>query len=254
MKTAFVTGGTRGIGLAIAGVLLDAGWEVAVTGRSPLARVADTLDALRARGPVSYFPFDAADIDAARSALESAAGRWGRLDMLVNNAGMAPETRADLLETAPGSFDRVMAVNLRGPFFLCQAAARIMLEALPRVSDYHPRIVNIGSVSAYAASVNRGEYCVSKAGLSMVTALFADRLAQANIPVFEIRPGIIRTDMTEAVAERYDRLIAGGLTPIRRWGQPGDVAAAVLCCASGQLDFSTGQVINVDGGFHMRRL
>ncbi len=180
--------------------------------------------------------------------------KCGRLDLLVNNAGMAPRQRRDLLETTEESYDEVMAVNLKGPFFLTQRVANLMIELLQQGVIEQPKIINIGSMSAYTASVNRGEYCLSKAGLGMMTALFADRLAEYGILVYEVRPGVIATDMTSVVKERYDRLIGEGLTPVRRWGQPGDVAQAVLAIAQGYLPFSTGEVINVDGGFHLRRL
>ena len=180
--------------------------------------------------------------------------RFGRIDLLVNNAGVAPRRRVDILETTEASYDEVMAVNLKGPFFLTQRVARVMIELLQAGAIREPKIVNIGSISAYTSSPSRGEYCISKAGLAMVTALFADRLAEHGIHVYEIRPGITATDMTSVVKERYDRLIAEGLTPIRRWGTPEDVARAVVAIAEGYLPFSTGEVINVDGGFHLRRL
>ena len=181
--------------------------------------------------------------------------RFGRLDLLVNNAGMAPRQRLDILEATAESFDELIDVNLKGPFFLTQAAANYMLNSREKLgADYRPKIITISSVSAYTASVNRGDYCISKAGLSMVTSLFAARLAADGINVYEIRPGIIATDMTSAVKEKYDSLIAHGLTPIPRWGEPDDVARAVCAIAQDLLPFSTGEVINVDGGFHLRRL
>ena len=179
---------------------------------------------------------------------------FGRIDLLVNNAGMGPRQRVDLLEVAEASYDEVMAVNLEGPFFLTQAAAKAMIALLKAGTIHAPKIVNIGSISAYTASINRAEYCISKAGMAMMTALFADRLATEGINVYEIRPGIIETDLTSVAKAKYDALIADGLTPIRRWGQPEDVAAAVVAIAEGYLPFSTGEVINVDGGFHLRRL
>jgi NAD(P)-dependent dehydrogenase (short-subunit alcohol dehydrogenase family) len=178
----------------------------------------------------------------------------GRLDLLVNNAGMAPRVRSDMLEMSETSYDEVMAVNLKGPFFLTQQAARAMIDLRQRGVIAEPKIINIGSLSAYTSSVNRAEYCLSKAGIAMMTALYADRLAEAGINVYEIRPGIIETDMTHGVKGKYDALIAGGLTPIKRWGQPDDVAKAVIAVAEGLLPFSTGEVINVDGGSHLRRL
>jgi NAD(P)-dependent dehydrogenase (short-subunit alcohol dehydrogenase family) len=174
--------------------------------------------------------------------------------LLVNNAGIAPRQRQDLLEMSEESYEEVMTVNLKAPFFLTQQVARVMLEQTKTQAEPAPKIVNIGSLSAYTASTTRGEYCISKAGLAMVTALFADRLAESGILVYEIRPGIIQTDMTSVVKEKYDLLIGEGLTPIRRWGEPSDVARAVVAIAEGLLPFSTGEVINVDGGFHLRRL
>jgi NAD(P)-dependent dehydrogenase (short-subunit alcohol dehydrogenase family) len=198
-------------------------------------------------------------VDADRRRLvEFARTRFGRLDLLVNNAGVAPAVRADLLETGEASLDGLLAVNLKGPFFLSQLVARWMVElvgaAPPLDPPVRPRLVFVSSISAYAASVNRGEYCISKAGVSMLTALFATRLAEHGIGVYEIRPGIIATDMTGPVRAKYDRLIAEGLTPIRRWGTPEDVGRAVAAIARDLLPFSTGEVINVDGGFHLHRL
>ncbi|NJN83774.1 MAG: 3-ketoacyl-ACP reductase, partial [Caldilineaceae bacterium] len=178
----------------------------------------------------------------------------GRIDLLVNNAGMAPRVRLDLLETTEESYDEVMDVNLKGPFFLSQLVARSMIDLLQRQLIERPMIVNISSISAYTASPNRGEYCISKAGMSMMTALFAERLAAHGINVYEIRPGVTETDMTSKVKVTYDALIEDGLTPIRRWGQPDDIARAVSAIAQDLLPFSTGEIINVDGGFHLRRL
>jgi NAD(P)-dependent dehydrogenase (short-subunit alcohol dehydrogenase family) len=174
--------------------------------------------------------------------------------MLVNNAGVAPTERADILEASEESFDRVMSINLKGPYFLTQAIANWMIEQKEEEPDRTPRIVNTGSISAYTSSPERGEYCISKAGVGMMTKLYADRLAEYNIGVFEVRPGIVKTDMISAVQDKYDRLIADGITPIKRWGLPEDIGRAVGAIAEGRLDFSTGQVINVDGGFHLRRL
>jgi NAD(P)-dependent dehydrogenase (short-subunit alcohol dehydrogenase family) len=167
---------------------------------------------------------------------------------------MAPASRADMLDMTETSYDQVMAVNLKGPFFLTQRVAKVMLDLLQAHVIERPKIINIGSMSAYTSSVNRAEYCLSKAGLAMMTTLYADRLAEHGIYVYEIRPGIIQTDMTSVVQAKYDRLIADGLTPVRRWGQPDDVARAVAAIVQDQLPFSTGEVINVDGGFHLRRL
>jgi len=180
--------------------------------------------------------------------------KFGRCDMLVNNAGVAPLKRMDILEVTEESYDRVMGINLKGPYFLTQLVANWMIEQKKTHPERAFRIVNTGSISAYTSSPARGEYCVSKAGIAMMTKLYADRLAEYGIGVFEISPGIIATDMTSVVKDKYDKLIADGLTPIKRWGQPEDIAKVVGAIAEGRLDFSTGQVINVDGGFHLRRL
>ena len=179
---------------------------------------------------------------------------FGRVDVLVNNAGIAPAKREDMLYSQETSFDRLLETNLKGPYFLTQRMAKWMIELRPQISDYLPSIINISSISAYTSSPNRAEYCLSKAAVSMMTRLFADRLAEYEIPVFEVRPGVIRTDMTAPVQDTYDQLIKDGLTPIKRWGLPSDVAKAVAAIVKGYFPFSTGQVIDVDGGFHMRRL
>ena len=238
-KIAIVTGGRKGIGRACAEKLHTDGYRVIVTGRNADAPMDDT--------GIDYVPCDNLSILAIRSLADKIFSQFGRVDVLVNNAGVAPKVRLDLLETTEESFDFVLDTNLKGPFFMCQAMARQMIRVLQTQEDYHPRIINISSVSAYASSVNRGEYCISKAGVSMVTKLFADRL-------FEVRPGIIRTDMTSAVMQKYEEMIANGLTPIPRMGEPEDVAKCVSVLAGGQLDFATGQVLNADGGFHLRRL
>jgi NAD(P)-dependent dehydrogenase (short-subunit alcohol dehydrogenase family) len=179
---------------------------------------------------------------------------FGRIDLLVNNAGVAPKVRADLLEATPESYDEVLATNLRGPYFLTQTVAHRMIEMIRSGLVSSPRIVNISSLSVYTSSPSRGEYCISKAGVGMMTKLFADRLAEYGITVNEVQPGIVETDMTGPVRAKYDRLIAEGLTPIRRWGRPEDVGKAVAAVAAGYFDFTTGAVIPVDGGFHLRRL
>ena len=245
-KIAIVTGGRKGIGRACAEKLHTDGYRVIVTGRNADAPMDDT--------GIDYVPCDNLSILAIRSLADKIFSQFGRVDVLVNNAGVAPKVRLDLLETTEESFDFVLDTNLKGPFFMCQAMARQMIRVLQTQEDYHPRIINISSVSAYASSVNRGEYCISKAGVSMVTKLFADRLAQFGIPVFEVRPGIIRADMTSVVMQKYEEMIANGLTPIPRMGEPEDVAKCVSVLAGGQLDFATGQVLNADGGFHLRRL
>jgi len=249
---ALVTGGARGIGAAIANRLALGGCDVAVLDVGDSSETIAGVEAAGRRG-LSLVGDVTAAADRQR-ALDAVREMFGRLDVLVNNAGVAPTVRADVLEMTAESYDRVMAINLRGPFFLTQAVANWMV----RQRDQRPVdwmcIVNISSISAYAASVARGEYCLSKAGVSMATKLWAARLAEHGIGVYEIRPGIIATDMTATVQEKYDRLIAEGLTPIRRWGSPGDVAEAVAACVAGDLKFSTGEVMNVDGGFHLRAL
>ena len=248
MKVAVVTGSTRGIGRGIADALAGEGYQVVYSGTRQTPAVALPEGAV-------YIGCNIADSAQRRALFDAVLTRFGRLDVLVNNAGMAPRVRRDILETTEESFDEVLGVNLKGTFFMCQLAANAMLALKEKgLADYAPRIVNIGSMSAYTSSTSRGEYCVSKAGVGMVTMLFADRLAEAGIPVFEIRPGIIATDMTEVVHGKYEALIADGLTPIKRFGQPADVAKMVVACCSGLLDFTTGQVLDADGGFHLRRL
>ena len=247
-----VTGSARGIGAAIAAQLAGEGLDLALLDVLDCAATAEAVkqagrDALAVKADVTS-PADRAE------ALVAVEARFGRLDVLVNNAGVAPRERADILEATEDSYDRVMSINLKGPYFLTQAVANWMIRQRQDRPDGWMCIVNISSMSAYTASPSRGEYCISKAGVSMATKLWAARLAEHGIGVYEIRPGIIATDMTAAVKGKYDQLIGEGLTPIRRWGEPGDVAAAVAACARGDLRFSTGEVINVDGGFHLRTL
>jgi NAD(P)-dependent dehydrogenase (short-subunit alcohol dehydrogenase family) len=240
---AIVTGASRGIGRGIATDLTRTHTVIATfRGRKDAA---ESLEAETGAIPFQCDISSRADRDAL---IAFARERCGRLDLLVNNAGMAPRERRDILEATEDSFDELIATNLKGPYFLTQAAARWMLE------QGSGRIVFITSISAYTASVNRGEYCVSKAGLSMTVALYAQRLAAHGITVFEIRPGIIRTDMIAAVEKQYDDKIANGLLPQRRMGESADIANAVRAIADGQLDYSTGQVLNLDGGFHLRSL
>ena len=254
-RTVLVTGGSRGIGRGIAVALAAQGWSVVVNYRGNAQAADETVHAVKALGSQALaVQADIGDAHSRERLVQAALDRFGRLDLLVNNAGMAPRMRMDLLETTEASYDEVMAVNLKGPFFLTQRVAHAMIDLLRQNVVSQPAIVNIGSLSAYTSSTNRGEYCISKAGLSMMTALFADRLAEYGINVYEVRPGIVETDMTSGVKAKYDALIGAGLTPMRRWGQPDDVAKAVVAIAEGYLPFSTGEVINVDGGFHLRRL
>jgi NAD(P)-dependent dehydrogenase (short-subunit alcohol dehydrogenase family) len=254
-RVALVTGAGRGIGRGIAIALARRNWTVAVNFRRNADAASETLAVVEESGGAGMvIQANIADgADRSRLVNEMLA-QYGRVDLLVNNAGMAPRQRADILETSEASYDEVMNVNLKGPFFLTQLIALKMIHLLEAGVIENPKIINIGSLSAYTSSTNRGEYCLSKAGLAMMTALYADRLAVSGITVYEVRPGIIETDMTQAVKAKYDRLIAEGLTPIQRWGQPEDVAHAVVAIAEGALPFSTGEVINVDGGFHLHRL
>ena len=248
MKVAFVTGSSRGIGRGIADLLREKGWTVVYSGARQ--ERPESLPEDR-----DYFPCDISRAEDRQAALQYIIHRHGRIDLLVNNAGVAPLERRDILEMTEESFDRVLGINLKGTLFMCQQFAREMIaERRAGLPDWQPRIVNIGSMSAYTSSTSRGEYCVSKAGVGMVTKLFADRLAGEGIPVFEIRPGIIDTDMTKVVHEKYQRLIEGGLLPVKRFGTPQDVAKMVLACAEGLLDYSAGQVLDADGGFSLQRL
>ncbi|MDX2037927.1 MAG: 3-ketoacyl-ACP reductase [Isosphaeraceae bacterium] len=255
-RVAVVTGGSRGIGRGIVEALARSRWSVVVNYRSDAdaaestRRSALSLGAPRAIGVRA----DVADLDAGRRLVDETLETFGRIDLLVNNAGVAPRTRLDLLDADPEEFDRLLAINLRGPYFLTQTVARRMVELVESGRVVDPQIHFITSVSAEFASINRGEYCVSKAGLSMAVKLFATRLAKAGIRVFEIRPGVIATDMTESVKAIYDRRLAEGLAPIERWGRPEDVGAAVVSLASGGIPYATGNVIEVDGGLHLRRL
>lgn len=255
VQVAVVTGASRGIGRGIAVALGQAGWSVVINYRGNSVAAQEAADAVIAAGGRALIVQADIGVAADRDFLvRETMEKFGRLDLLVNNAGMAPRQRMDLLETTEASYDEVMGVNLKGPFFLTQKVAALMIDLLQQGVVNAPKIVNMGSVSAYTASINRGEYCISKAGLGMMTALFADRLAEFGILVYEVRPGVIDTDMTSVVKGKYDALIESGLTPVKRWGMPDDVARAVLAIAQGYLPFSTGEIINVDGGFHLRRL
>ncbi|GAA3256167.1 3-ketoacyl-ACP reductase [Dactylosporangium siamense] len=251
MSAALVTGASRGIGRGIALALAKAGFDVVVNYASNLGAAEDTAAEIEKLGVrAALVRADVGDAEDRARLVDEAHEALGALDLLVNNAGVAPKVRADLLEATEESFDRLVGINLKGPYFLTQQVARRMIE-----HGTPGKIVTISSMSAYTASVNRGDYCVTKAGLGMMTKLFAARLAEHGITVFEVRPGIIATDMTSAVQEKYDKLIlTDGITPIRRWGTPEDVGRAVVAIATDLLPFSTGQVIDVDGGFHLRTL
>jgi 3-oxoacyl-[acyl-carrier protein] reductase len=253
--TALITGGTRGIGLGIARALAEDGWDLALCGVRGRDAVSPTLDDLRRTGAVvEYWPCDVARPDDRTRLVAAVSDRFGAVNALVNNAGRAPRVRADILEATEESFDEVLRTNLQGPYFLTQAIARAQVERLRADPAFTAAIVFVTSVSAEMASPNRGEYCVSKAGLSMAARLFAARLAADGIPVYEVRPGIIATDMTEGVKEIYDRRIADGLVPQGRWGQPDDVGRVVAALLRGDAPYATGTVITVDGGLSIPRL
>ena len=248
---ALVTGGSRGIGRGICVEVARAGYAVAVNyaGNEDAAR-----ETQRLLGSSAETLLCRADVGVAAERerlVDEVLARWGRIDVLVNNAGITSVGRKDILEATEDSWERVLAVNLKGPYFLTQRVAREMIRL--QVPAAQPAVVNISSLSAYTVSTNRGDYCISKAGLGMLTQLFALRLAEHGIRVYEIRPGVIDTDMTAGAHERYTKLIAEGLTPIRRWGTPADVGRAVAALVTGAIPFSTGDVLNLDGGFHLRR-
>ncbi|MCC6491952.1 MAG: 3-ketoacyl-ACP reductase [Pirellulales bacterium] len=250
-----VTGGSRGIGLGIARALAGEGWRLAINGMRAEEEVRQTLASLREAAPQIEYVRGDISIAADRAAcLDAIDRRFGRLDLLVNNAGIAPPRRDDVLEATEESFDKVFEVNLKGPYFLTQSVARWMIVQRQAEASFAGCIVNISSISAEIASINRGDYCMARAGTSMATRLWAVRLAEFGIRVYEVRPGIVATDMTAGVKDKYDRLIAEGLTLEPRWGRPEDVGRAVAMLARGELPYSTGQVINVDGGMMIGRL
>jgi NAD(P)-dependent dehydrogenase (short-subunit alcohol dehydrogenase family) len=254
-RVALITGGSRGIGLGIAASLADNGFDLAINGVREEAQVADALDALRARGAeVYYCRGDVAVTADRRAMIDSVRTKFGRLHVLVNNAGVAPLVRDDILVATEESYDRVMGINLKGPYFLTQLAAQWMVEQKKADAAFRGVVVNVTSVNATEASINRGEYSISKAGLAMATQLWAHRLAEFGIPVYEVRPGIVRTDMNAQVREKYDRLLAGGAVVENRWGEPEDVGRAVAMLARGELTYATGNVLKIDGGMTIRRL
>ena len=245
MKHVIISGCTRGIGAACVRKYLDAGYRVTGMGRSANSEFESEL--------FNYVSGDLSSSEDREKLVTSAIEKFGQIDVLVNVAGVAPLERKDILEMTEESYDRVMNINTKGTLFLTQAVAREMIKNTEE-SGIRGYICNISSLSAYTSSTSRGEYCISKAGVSMITKLFADRLAEYGIPVNEVRPGIIRTDMTSKVQDKYDNLIGGGLLPIARWGEPEDIADAVFALTTGALPYVTGQSLDVDGGFHMRRL
>ena len=242
--TAAITGSSRGIGLGIAKELLKKGFIVILSAR----KRSDEIHSLQMQYPLKVFfiPCDISVMQAVENLVSEVEEKFGKIDLLVNNAGVAPKERKDILEITPQEFDYVLDINLKGTFFVTQKFVPLM--------NNKSRIVNISSMSAYTASLNRGEYCISKAGISMITKLYAARLAEYGISVFEVRPGIIETDMTSKVKEKYEKMIDEGLTPIKRMGKPEDIGKCVLSIAEGNFDFCTGTVIDCDGGFNVRCL
>lgn len=254
-KVALITGASRGIGRGIALELAKHKWSIIINYQSNEQAANETLERVQENGVDCIIvkadigiPFDREEL------VKSAIEKYGHIDLLVNNAGIAPKRRLDVLKTTEENYDKIMSVNLKGPFFLSQLVANEMIAGIQSKVMKSAKMINIGSISAYASSPNRAEYCISKAGMSMMTKIYADCLSEYGIQVYEIRPGVIETDMTSVVKQKYDTLIEEGFTPIKRWGQPSDVGRAVAAIAEEYFPFSTGEIINVDGGFHMRRL
>lgn len=255
-NVALITGGARGIGYGISAKLAADGWNLMLAGRRNESDVAETLEKLRrGGGEVEYFQGDMGDSSSRSELIEATIDRFGAVNALVNNAGVAPKERLDMLDATEESFEWVLGINLQGPYFLTQLAAKRMIELKRCDPSVTCCVVNISSISATVASINRGEYCVSKAGVAMATKLWASRLGEFDIPVYEIRPGVTKTDMTTAVSEKYDRLIMEeGLCVQKRWGMPEDTGKAVAMLLRGDLAYSTGQVIMIDGGLTIDRL
>ena len=248
-KVALITGSARGIGQGIARALAGE-YRLVLSATRETVEIPEDL-----QEKAIYLKCDISLAEDRSRIFQEIEQRFGRLDLLVNNAGVAPLVREDILQATEESFDRVLGINLKGTYFMCQNGANYMLRCKDKgLEAYQPRIVNLSSMSSFTSSTSRGEYCISKAGISMVTKLFADRLAEYGIPVFEVQPGIIATDMTAGVMDKYQKLIGEGLSPIRRMGYPEDIGRAVAALASGAFDFCTGQVIHADGGFHIPRL
>lgn len=254
-QVALVTGGSRGIGLGIVRQLANAGFDLAINGVRPEESVREVIESIKSIGSeVIYCQGNIALSEDRQKIVQKVKAHFGRLNILVNNAGIAPKERKDILEASEESFDEVLSVNLKGNYFLTQQAANWMITQKQADPEFWACIINVSSISATVASVNRGEYCISKAGISMATQLFAVRLGEFNLPVYEVRPGVIDTDMTSGVKEKYDNLIANGLCIQPRWGQPEDVGKVVGALASGHFAYSTGQVFMVDGGLTIPRL
>jgi 3-oxoacyl-[acyl-carrier protein] reductase len=254
-KIAFITGGTRGIGFGIAMALGKAGFDLALNGMRNEGEVADALEEVRKLGVnVAYFQGNIAVREDRQAMFDKILSHFGAVNVLVNNAGIAPRERADILHAKEEIWDEVMDINLKGPYFLTQLFANYFVEKKKIDPLFDATIINVSSISAFVASVNRGEYCISKAGIAMATKLWATRLGEYDIPVFEIQPGIIKTDMTAGVVEKYDKLFQEGISLQRRWGLPDDVGKVAAMLAQGNLPYATGQVIKVDGGLNIQRL
>jgi 3-oxoacyl-[acyl-carrier protein] reductase len=254
-KTTLITGGTRGIGLGIATELAKAGFNLALNGMREEAKVESVLEDLRSYGTrVVYFQGDISLKEDRQKLVNAVFKQFDRVNVLVNNAGIAPPERRDILEATEESFEKVLTVNLQGPYFLTQMLANKMIDTKIQLPEEFYCIINVSSVSASVASVNRGEYCISKAGIAMATKLWATRLGEFDIPVYEIQPGVIRSDMTSGVKEKYDQLFKNGLAIQQRWGMPEDVGKVAAAMATGSLPYSTGQVVMVDGGMSIQRL
>lgn len=254
-KVALVTGSSRGIGARIAYQLYKEGYRVAINSTGGRDRIQDYMaELMQKTDDILYIQGNVSKSEDRQRILSDTLNKFGRIDLLCNNAGIAPKIRADMLESTEESWEEVMSVNLTGMMFMTQLVANQMIKQTKAENDFEGYIVNIGSTSAWASSTNRAEYCVSKAGVSMLTTLYADRLAEFGIYVYEIRPGVIETDMTKIVREKYTNLIKRGDFPIARWGTPKDVALAVSALVEGKFKYSTGEIIAVDGGYHIRRL
>jgi len=260
-KVALITGSTHGIGKAIALKLAQNHFALAINGATTKILPDSYIDSLKdiyndeLENHVIYVQADISNKDQRNQLINKIKDKFNRIDVLINNAGVAPLERNDILAATEESYERVMKINLQGPYFLTQSIANWMIKLKSLLKEhYFPYIINISSISSFAASLNRGEYCISKAGMSMMTKLYALRLSEYNIPVFEIQPGIILTRMTEPIKEKYEKLIENGLTPIKRWGLPQDIARAVSSIVNNALPYSTGEVIHLDGGFHLRKL
>jgi 3-oxoacyl-[acyl-carrier protein] reductase len=254
-KVALVTGGTRGLGFGIAQALAQGGCDLVLCGMRAADDVEEAVAQLRSSSAeVLYVKANVAERLARRELVEAVRSRFGRLNLLINNAGIGPRTRSDILDATEESFDEVLATNLRGPYFLTQSVARWMIEQRQADAAFWGCVVNISSISADVASINRGEYCISKAGVAMATKLWAARLGEFGIPVYEVRPGIIKTDLTSGVAAKYDQLLNAGLTIQARWGTPEDVGQAVASLAREDFPYSSGAVFVIDGGLSVQRL